>query len=271
MNHGERFNSITHAVGTAWVLVVLVMVGAGCASSGPAFIVDVSLAPPYDRAEAVSAKALMPMPQRSGVVTVRDRDGQTLEVVDRTEVTGPGRWRASVAGFWTVDLVRETSGAVSIVREDELADNRRVVYDPPLPMLPAVLEMDHPVEHVSAVKLYDLNSGVLQTTGQCTATYRLLGTRRIRLGRSADSQSAGDLAGDPENDPGDNPGAGGEAMTVYVVQTDRRFDLPLVKVQMRLLAGYAPGLGPVVQEMRRDIWLLGLIPIKVEHRVVRVR
>lgn len=150
-----------------------------------------------------------------------------------------------VAGFWLVDVIREASGDVSILREVEQPESRRVEYDPPLPMLPAKLTAGEPVERASDVRLYDHESGALQATGGCKAVYTLLGTKRI--------------------DTPDGP------VTAYIVKTQRRYRLPLVRVDMYLLSAYEPGRGPIAGVTRRDVWLLGLLPVSRQESVVRVR
>lgn len=223
------------------LLAVTVALLCGCSSPEGA----IELGPPYDRVEAVTAKRLMPLPKRSGVVRVVDQAGRASEVSAWTQPEGPGTWRTSIEGFWTLTLVREASGAVSVMREVEHPENRYVDYSPPLAMMPGELKMGQAVERESRVAVYDLDSGVLQSSGPCRATYELLGSKRVDSG-------------------------GGE-LTVYVVRTRREFDLPLVKVVMELVTGYEPGVGPVAQKVRRDVVLLGLIPVRREHRVDRLR
>ncbi len=208
----------------------------------------------------------LPIPNReSGVVRVTDNEGLEHEVGRSTQPVGPGErpwkenppatdiypgagaevWRMSVAGFWVVDVMREPTGGVSILREVESAESRRVEYDPPLPLLPASLTIDSPVEYVGQVRVYDHNSGALQSRGTCTATYRLLGSKQIALP--------------------------GREVRAAMVQTVRRLDLPLVQVDIHILAAYVPGEGSVAWQTRRDIKLLGVVPVTREHRVVRVR
>jgi len=229
-----------------------------------------SLAPPYEPTGAVRAEDLMPLPMPNGgpgMVQVTDAQGERHRVVNTAEpavtgalsgeTTGAGAWRMRVAGFWAVDVVREASGEVTILREVELAESRRVDYDPPLALLPADLTMDDPVVRVSGVRVYDHENGTLQATGTCTATYRLLGTQQLALPGGTTGGTSG--------------GTSGGKVMATVVQTDRRYDLPWVTVDMHILSGYEPGRGLVARVIRRDMRLLGLLPVRREQSIVRVR
>jgi len=218
-----------------------------------------SLGPPYEPARAARAAELLPLQamakRRAGRVRVTDQQGVGHEVTSSTQRMSPRArrgnrpgaegWRLSEAGFWTVDVVRETSGDVSILREVEQLESRRVEYDPPLPLLPAELQMDQPIQRVSRVRVYDQANGVLQSAGECTAVYRLLGSKKIVLP--------------------------GQTVRASIVRTDRRFDLRWVKVDMRILTAYVPGQGAVAWRTRRDIRLLGVLPVTREESVVRVK
>jgi hypothetical protein len=226
-----------------FLAAVLALLG-GCGTAAT----HTSLGPPYTPAERASADDLMPLPRPdrgTAVVRVTDHKGEQHDQPDTIDPIGPGRWRMQVAGFWIVDVKREPDGTVSILREVELDEARRVEYDPPLPLLPASLTFDNPIEHITEARVYDHDNGTLQSQGTCTAVYRLLGSKIISL-----------------------PGA---EVNAIILQTDRRFDLPWVQVDLHILAAYVPGEGVVAWQTRRDIRLLGLLPISREQRVVRVR
>ncbi len=234
-----------------FLYVAVLFILTGCNTSPT----HLSLGPPYELAEAARAEVLMPLPIPAGVVRVTDDQGEEHDQPDRTgpmdrgeqlgDHPGERAWRMSVAGFWVVDVVREPTGGVSILREIELAESRRVEYDPPLPLLPASLTMGLPVEFVSRARVYDHDSGALLSAGDCTAVYRLLGSKQIELP--------------------------GRTVRVSIVRTDRRFDLPWVKVDMQIISAYVPGEGTVAWVTKREIRLLGLLPVTRENRAVRVR
>ncbi len=154
-------------------------------------------------------------------------------------------WRMSVAGFWIVDVTHEPTGDISILQEVELSESRRVEYDPPLPLLPATLTMDLPIEVVTQARVYDHDNNTLQSQGTCTTVYRLLGNKQITLPN--------------------------RKVNAVIIQTDRLFDLPWVQVDIHILAAYVPGEGTVAWRTRRDIRILGVLPVSREERVVRVR
>jgi hypothetical protein len=207
------------------LLATLAALLTGCASDTSAL-----LEPPYGSIELARAAELMPLREQVQVVTVTE-DGTPQPARDRMAVTGEDVWRRSVAGFWIVDLTREADGTVVILQEVETEEARQVVYEPPLPLIPAELRMGEPVEVERGVLLYNHENGILEATGTVTATYTLLGTR---------PSPDGDLT---------------------VIQTDRRFRMPLVIVDMKLLNAYAPDQGPVAGRTVRVVRLLGLLPV----------
>jgi len=259
--------------GQVWLFALLFLLWvSGCASSGPTpaaggRVVDVreALSGPYEVVDIARAEVLMPLPVPQGQVRVTDYQGVAHEKTDQTKALGEGTWRMRVPGFWVVDVVREADGEISILREVELGESRRVEYDPPLAMLPSALVMGEPTQRVSVVRLYDHDSGQLQASGTCTAVYRLLGTKPLALPGELSWDTSMDTSG------GASGGKSGGSVTAYIVQTDRRFDLPWVKVDMQILSGYVPGEGAVAGWTRRDMKLLGVLPVSREESVVRVR
>jgi hypothetical protein len=235
------------------------------------------LAPPYEApggAGVAKAVVLLPLGERAGRVVVTDA-GEVHQAANRTEAIPPPEatagvdvlpgdellpedenlpgagvvWRMSVGGWWVVDVVADAGGGVLILSEVEEAEARRVVYDPPMPMLPAELWMGRPIEFTSNVGVYNHETGVLESTGTCTATYRLLGKKTL---------SPGGLL------PGDAP-----AEVAYIVRVDRQYKLPLVVVDMKIITAYAPGQGPIAAKTVRIVRLLGLIPVVHKQSVVR--
>lgn len=250
----------TGRLGLVWLLFAV-----GCAA-GPSGEVRLLLEPPYvdvGGGGVVRALDLLPLSERAGEVLVTDT-GVEHDAVDRVEAIAPpdelvergevpgevlgevaglpsGVWRMSVGGWWVVDVMADTRGAVVILSEVEEAEARRIEYDPPLPMIPAELWMGRPVEFGSDVKLYNSESGALEATGKVRATYRLLGKKVI---------SPGGLL------PGDAP-----EEAVYIVEVDRKYNLPLVAIDMNILSAYELGEGPVAGKTVRVVKLLGLLPV----------
>ncbi len=189
----------------------------------------------------VNASDLMPLGESERAVTVTDR-GAERSAVDRIERV-PGEeqiiYRRVVDGFCLVDLVKQEDGSVAVVREVELGEARRVTYDPPLLMVPAVLHSGETVEATSHARVYDHESGTLQAEGEVTATYRLLDETDEQAGLNVD----------------------------VTIQTDRRYRLPLTIVDMRLTTTYAPGEGPIAGRVVRTVKLLGLIPLVHEQAI----
>ena len=230
------------------VLITLYSLLSGCGSMEKPALLE----PPFELADAqaVRAAALWPVGAQAGRVVVTDQ-GQAHDVQDVTAEVGPGVWRTTVGSFWVVDVVRGEDGGVLAIKEVEAAEERRVEYDPPLPLLPAELRAGEPMEFTSAVRLYNHANGALEATGECTATYTLLGTKSL------------DGDGPP---PGD-----AQAGVAYVVQVQRRYKLPLVGVEMRILSAYAPGRGPIAGRTVRVVKLLGVLPVVREQSVERAR
>ncbi len=259
------------------LLAILLALLAGCQAT----TIPISLGPPYTPIEHARAIELMPLPIPPGIVRVTDNQGKQHDQPDTTvpltledfpgehpgehprllSRTLPGTlppgtlpgalpgalpaWRMQVANFWIVDLIREPTGTVSILSETELIDARRVEYDPPMPMLPATLTMNQPSKHTSRVRIYNHDTGTLLSTGECTAVITLLGTKQI-------STPLGPA-------------------TATLIQTQRQYKLPLVRVDMHILSAYVPAQGPIAGLTRRNIKLLGLLPISREERMMRVK
>lgn len=184
----------------------------------------------------VTGAELMPLRDDHRAVVVMD-DDKAFDVSEQTyalSVDGREVYERVIDEFWVVDMVAQASGAVCAVREVELDDARRIDYDPPLPIIPAKLRTGEPVEAKSRIKLYDNDSGALQAEGEVTAVYTLLG----------------------------RTDAGSEHPGAVMIQTDRKYRLPMIVIDMTLTGAYLPGEGPVVGRVVRTIKLLGLLPIQ---------
>lgn len=234
----------------AILLIILSSLLSGCGSTEKPALLE----PPFELADAhaVRAAELWPVGARAGRVVVTD-EGKAHDVQDVTAEVAPGAgvWRMTVGSFWVVDVVRGADGGVSAIREVEAAEERRVEYDPPLPLLPAELRAGEPIVFTSAVKLYNHANGALEATGECTATYTLLGMKSVDVG---------------SRPPGDT-GTG----AACVVQVERRYKLPLVGVEMHILSAYEPGRGPIAGRTVRVVKLLGVLPVVREQSVERAR
>ncbi len=235
----SRYGSIMFRVILVLSLAFLFLPVTGCTSAEYSKL----LQPPFDQADpgSVLASDLWPMKAQSHSVVVTDQ-GQQHETTDQTTSIGSNVWRMSVNGFWIVEARAEEDGSLVILSELEQAEARRVEYDPPLPLLPAELWTGQPVRYTSEAYLYNHDSGALEATGEVVATYRLLGKKVL---------SPGGLL------PGDAP-----EEAVYVVETERHYDMPLVAVQMKILSAYKPGSGPVAGRTTRTVKLFGLLPIQ---------
>lgn len=227
------------------VVQLISLLLAGCGSTEKPALLE----PPFEAVTegVVRAAEVWPIGAQAGRVVVTDR-GQAHDVQDVTVAVGPGIWRMSVSGFWVVDVVRDDAGGVAALMEVEAAEERRVEYDPPLPLLPAELRAGEPFMFTSAVKLYNHANGALEATGECAATYTLLGAKVLDPGKP---QAEGNLA--------------------YVVRVERRYKLPLVGVDVHILSAYEPRRGPIAGRTVRIVKLLGLIPVVHEQSVQRVR
>ena len=150
-----------------------------------------------------------------------------------------------VTDYRIVDVIRGPGGAVSILSEAELPEGQRVEYLDPLPMIPAVLASGEPLQSVTRINLYNQETGTRLASGQCEQTLTLLGTKQIDT---------------PEG-----------IATATLIQTQRQYKLPLVRVDMDILTAYVPGQGPAAGINRRAIRFLGLVPITIEQHVLRIR
>jgi len=191
--------------------------------------------------DAVHAAELMPLRAQTQSVTMSS-SGVATCTQDRTEAIDPGVYRRSVPGYWVVDMVVLDDGAIAVVREVDLLEDRRVAYDPPLPILPGVLKPGEPYEAKAFVSVYRHTDNVQEAVGEVTATYQLIGK----------------VAGTDDGGPG-----------LYIVRTDRTYKLPLVVVDLAITSHYRPGVGPIYARIVRTAKLFGLIPA-VRIQEVRV-
>ena len=217
-------------------LISLVMMLTGCQSTATD-----SLDGPYQPVTHASASTLWPIRASSGRA-VMDDGGTIHDTIEDTKATTDGLWRMRVMGFWIVDAEVRDDASVWAHREIDLSDNRRVEYDPPLPLLPDKLTQGETLTHTSDVRVFLHSTNSLETTGKCTATYTLLGAKH--LGSATDQPAV-------------------------IVQTDRAYDMPLVTISLRLRHAYQPGEGPVVGQALRVVKLLGLLPVVREQTVTR--
>jgi len=218
---------------------------AGCHSAPT----QVDLGPPYEPITEARADALMPLDvlnREPGVVRVTDNRGEN-EKPDTSTPIAPDTWQLRVADYWIVDVTRSPDGAILITNEAELPEGQRVEYLNPLPMLPETLTLGEPLQSTTPINVYNHgpDSDALLTSGQCTQTLTLLGTRTIN---TPDGQ-----------------------ITATLIQTQRKYKLPLVSVDIYILTAYVPGQGPAAGINRRVIRFLGLLPVTIEQHIMRIR
>lgn len=245
-------------------LLMLHLVTSGCASD-PGGPLKGVLKPPYEPLETVRGSELLLLSERESQVVVTDA-GQEHNAVNRTEAVNPNVWRMSVGGWWVVDVTQDRAGGVLILSEVERAEERRVEYDPPLPLVPAELKRDEPLEVSSRVSVYNHANNVLESTGTVTATYTLLGGKTLDARGRPRSSGATES---PQTGAFEGAEAGGEATELAIIEVERRYKLPLVIVDMKIQTAYLPGEGPVAARNRRTVRLLGVIPVMHEQLVTR--
>ncbi len=213
--------------------------------------------PPYEHAttdDVLRADEAWPGQEYDRQAKVKDNAQVPHITTDRSALIAPGIWQITLGDIWQSKVQRDTYGAVLALEEIEPTQERRVVYDPPLPLLPAELQPDTPVTVESNVQVYNAANGALETTGSVTATYILLGMKPASPDSPLIKQSV------DKSQP-----------RLYIVQTHRHYKLPLVNVDMQIFWAYQPGEGPVSGRLVRVVKLLGLLPIVHEQHIERIR
>ena len=190
-----------------------------------------------DPAEStLPTEQLLPLAERRHTFRIIEGDGageqvqQTLRPAQEQEGE-PGQWVLELGDLNRLYLRRNEAGDVEAVRLDLPQENRAVVYDPPVVMIPARVEAELAGATTSRARVYDLESGELTHTGQ--VTHEIKQVSRSRFDTAVGTQQG------------------------YLIVIDHEVDLDLGNATLGLETGYVPGEGMVYRHMRYTIEKLG--------------
>lgn len=215
-------------------LALVLMVCAGCASTPQPQPLDIladptALTPP----QPVESDQLFPLLPRRGSYRIWEGP-QAGEHLSWTLHPQNSHWQFDCVGFQSTLLLRDTQGNLLVQQEEDLSEQVRVNYEPPLVLLPAKLEPGSVVEAQVSMTVRRLADASLVAQGTCRYRLELLGQQTLRT-------EAG-------------------IFHTTLVAMERWINLPLAKVWVRTITAYAPEVGQVAERTERLTWMLGLIP-----------
>ncbi|MEX2672439.1 MAG: hypothetical protein WD294_10050 [Phycisphaeraceae bacterium] len=195
--------------------------------------------------EAVRAEHLLPLQVRER--TFRVIDGERLDErlpleLRRTRGEEPGEWVLEFSDLNTLYLSVHPEGALTIVRLDLPSEDFAVVYDPPVRMLPAEIRPHEQIVERSTVRVYSLETGELEHTGN--VEHKVLFASRSRL----------------TTDVGVWDG--------YLIPIEHKIDIPWADVRLDLAGGYVPEVGIVYRRMEYTRTSIGLFGETVRRAAV---
>ncbi|MFW6033042.1 MAG: hypothetical protein ACOCTI_06695 [Phycisphaeraceae bacterium] len=175
---------------------------------------------------AVQAEKLLPLRERTRPFRVIDGEqlDERLPLALRPTRGGePGEWVLEFSDLNTLYLAVAADNAVEIVRLDLPEEDLAVVYEPPVRLLPAELRPQGQQEERSEVRVYGLESGEHEHTGEVRHKLHPPSRSRFRTDR-------GSMAG-------------------YLVRIEQQIDLPMTQVRLDLAAGYVSEFGMVYRRV----------------------
>ena len=146
----------------------------------------------------VKAEQLMPMEPRQGIYLVTEGPDKGKQVPFTLEQRGDS-WILTKEGLTWHELKRDDRGNILILRESDLRDQRQVDYDPPIVLLPFVVDENVSTMGKTHVTIRNTQTGSVMHRGDCKwqlnfiglqpreipagtfLTYHLQATRQIRL------------------------------------------------------------------------------------------
>ncbi|MDX1682127.1 MAG: hypothetical protein R3336_03305 [Phycisphaeraceae bacterium] len=224
----------------SFLLAILLTGVIGCVSQT---VVATDTSPPALRPSGpVDGPDLLPRTARRARM-IRSPDGdpeskKASSLLRRRYQTEEGAWRVSTGD--QVDHLVLDEAATLVKTEIVPGDKVRTVYKPAIPIIPARLKPDQPVEGEVDVTIYNLKGGGVKEKGTCRYRIELLGRRTITT-----------------------PAGKFEAV---LVRTHRQFDLNLAEAEVTLDTHYLVDRGIVHQKVHRITRPLGLFKTeKIYH------
>lgn len=197
-----------------WLFGLLLMTGLASGQSGEAPLPSTQLLPlEADRAEFL--------------ITDGDGEGRRVPLTLRRAEDGRGDWVMDFEGYNRLHLRQAEDGGIEITRVDLPERGQAIVYEQPVPLLPARVEPNGGREFRTPAGIVDLDSG--EITRQGTAVHSV-----SPLGRTRFSLPAGTLSG-------------------YLLTMNQTVTLDNAELRITIEAGFAPGNGLVYRHLRYTI------------------
>lgn len=185
--------------------------------------------------ESVRGEALLPLTERQRMFEIveGDRRGELVNLVLRRTRDGElGTHVLRMSDLNTLYLRRNDEGDVEVLRLDLPRENRAVVYEPAVRLIPGQVRPRLRVEEAGLARVYDLETGEFQRRGAVQHAVKEVSRARFHT-------PGGEQAG-------------------YMVVIEHSIDLDLGELRMEMECGYVPGEGMVYRHLRYTIEKLGL-------------
>ena len=192
----------------------------------------------------VLARELLPLRQMTGEFWVRSDRGPDRTVSYSLKSDDGQLWIETLEHLQVTVLKLTPEGGVAINHEIAFDERVRVEYDPPLLLLPPLLERGKPVETICRMTVLNLSDGQLRESGQVVYTVELIG------GQTIESHDGRDNA--------------------FVLTMKREIQLLTARSTVFIRAAYVPGKGLVAEHVVRETKILGMISTRQEQYRRRV-
>ena len=188
----------------------------------------------------VSAEELLPLKSTHGVYLVKEGPEKGREVPFSLEQLG-NRWILTKEGLTRHELQRDAHGNILILKETNLLENRQVEYNPPIVLLPAVVNGNTSLAGKTRVTIKNAKTGAVTYRGECT-------WQLIFAGIESTETSSG-------------------TFSTYHFQVKHQIALPLAHASLTIDFGYAIGKGIVVTAVDQVTRVFGLFSNRITWRL----
>lgn len=192
----------------------------------------------------VSAEELLPLKSTHGIYLVKEGPEKGREIPFSLEQLG-NRWILAKEGLTWHELRRDAHGNILILKETDLLENRQVEYNPPIVLLPAVINDDTSLTGKTQVTIKNAETGAVTYRGECE-------WQLIFAGIESTETSSGTLS-------------------TYHFQVKHQIALPLAYVSLTIDFGYAIGKGMVVTAIDQVTRTFGLFSSRTTWRLEQAR
>jgi len=142
---------------------IVLILGTLTAGSGVAVL---AVPPPRE----ISIKQLIPLASSQRdfkIIDGKDR-GKMVPLIFQADPADGKRWKLIFGDYGRIFLVSGPGGALVMDRLDLFGSKRYIVYDPPLPVLPADINATGFAQRQTGYKMYNAETGKLRRSGRVT-------------------------------------------------------------------------------------------------------